>query len=910
MKIGVFSRACASLALALGATLLGNGLLAGVTPAGATTAPTGSISATRSPPPVASTGQGVAAGSLTINLSASGSLPTGGELSLFATATSGTVHWKGYSISVSNGVSYHSSMAIGNALDIDLGPKIAGQSAAIYVTAVQVTTTGASGHVRVAATLRGVVFTPSTASDGTIVMTPPNAPAIAVSSSSQPKIALGASDASAGNWTVVMSGDSSAGSGWTAGDTLTLTVAPPSGTNCAGNGYLFFAATPTVTLDAISGTSATTGGTPTPTFAASLGANGGCSAGQPNELLLQFSSRLYFDATASGNVKLTISGVRYTAGTTASAMGSGLVKVTGAFSVAPSDVSTSSASNASVQAASSPGSTSPTSGHSGATSSAPSGTSFIVKAETPPQQVRPGAFDASLSPIELLGTSTAPVPTGYVCMSLSAGEFNTSGSAPAVTLVSGNGSASATAQYQAQRATGAATVEFEVTKASTTGGGYEVSGLAVNAPTTPGDVSVKVSYGSDPSCASDADSAGSVTVLTVSATAVTRIYGATPDATAAAELEHQFDAQATACPGRAGDRPVVLAMDARYPDALASAYLASALGTGELLTPSSVLSAPAKNAIQLEGITQVYIVGGPLAVSPGVAQELESMLAYNCGGTVPLTSDGPVHIQVTRIGGTTEYDTAQWVAEYPTAGRVGSLDVAGAYEGTNPRGGSGRYNDTSGNGSPAPVVSSAIPTAVVATGHTFQDAESASVLAYSAHLPILLTTPSRLSVQVSAAVTALGIQQVIVMGGPLAVSDTAVQSLMRLGVSVLRIAGESASGTATELADFEMGSGAGDLGAGWNGSGGVVVARGDFFTDGLAGAVVAAGGGRSNTHAPEPLLLCTSPSVVGRPLSAFLAVAGHTGIDGDAADRVVTLTILGGPDAVSPGIVTTMTRDL
>ncbi len=755
-----------------------------------------------------------------------------------------------------------------------------------------------------------VTFSPSTAKNGTIVQTPPKAPTIAVTSGGQPKIALGATGAAASNWTVAMSGDSSSGSGWTAGSKLTLTVAPPSGNNCAGGAYLYFAAVPTVTLGTVTGTSATTEATPTPTFSASLANGGTCTATKPDELLLTFTSSLYFDATGPGAVDVTISGIKYALGATASAMGTGDVGVSASFSATPSSVDTIGASNASIEGTTATGSTSPTSNQPGSTAPASGGTSLVVKTSTLPVQVLPAAFDVPLSPVEVLGTAAVPVPVGYVCLSLSAGTFNTSGSAPAVSTVSGNGSASASAAYQGESATGASAVEFEVLKASTTAGGYSVSGLAVNAPTAQGSVDLEVRYGTSPSCASDTGRAGSSQVLTVSATPVTRIYGPTPDATAAAELEHQFDAQATACPGRPGDRPVVLATDARYPDALASAYLASSLGTGELLTPTGSLSAPAKDAIQLEGITQVFIVGGPLAVSPAVAQQLESMLAYDCGGTTPLTSAGPVHIQVTRIGGTTEYDTAQWVAEYPTAGGIGSLDVTGAYEGTNRTGGSGHYNGTSGNGSAAPSTSSAIPTAIVATGHSFQDAESASVLSYSERLPILLTAPATLSLQVSSAISDLGIKQVIVMGGPLAVSDEAVQSLKELGVSVLRIAGESATGTAAQLAQFEMGSAAGHLGIGWSGSGSVTVARGDFFTDGLAGALVAAGAGRSNTHAPQPLLLCTSPSVVGRPLSTLLVAAGRTGIDGNSADRVDSLTILGGPDAVSPSIVTTMIRDL
>lgn len=895
-------RAAMTFAMPAAAAVLAGGLVLGPGLAGATTAPTGSISATSSPP-VPSTGHGLAAGSLKITLSAAGGLATGGELSLFATSASGTVHWSNYTVAVSGGISYTSTMHVGNALNIHLGAKATTRGATIYVTGIEFTTAFASGHVAVSVTLNGVTFSPSTAIDGTIVQTPPNAPTIEITARSQPAVAVGATYAAAGEWTVTMSGDVTTGNGWTAGAILTISVAPPSGNNCVGLGYLYFAGTPAITISGATGTSGSS------TVSASIASSGTCAVTQPNDLKLTFDTSDYFDTTIRGTVTATISGVHFAVGTTAAATGTGGVVVTAAFSGTPATVSTTRASNANVEVTTQMA-TSP-SGGTGGTGGTPaqSGTSLAVKADTPPVTMRQDAYAATISPVDVLGTSSAHVPAGYVCLTLEAGAFNTA-AVPSVDIVSGNGSASPNASYQADNATGAETVVFQVSKPSTTGDEYEVSALSVNAPTTTGPVTVTVTYGSSSTCAKNSGRVGSATAFAVTSTPVTRIYGATPDATAAAELEHQFNAQATDCPGRSGARPVVLATDGGYPDALASAYLAGSLGTGELLTPTLSLSAATANAIRVEGITHVYIVGGPLAVSTGVSQQLESMLAYNCGGTTPLTSAGSVHLEVTRIAGMTEYDTAQWVAEYPSAGTVGTLDAAGAYGGTNRSGGVGKYNDTAGNGTAAPETLSTLPTAIVATGRTYQDAESASVLSYADHFPILLTTPTSLSPQVSSAVSDLGIKQVIVMGGPLAVADTVVSSLQSSGISVLRIAGQRATDTAVQLADFELGSAAGHLGAGWNGSGEVSVARGDYFTDGLAGAVVAAGAGRSHSHEPEPLLLCTDPSTIGQYLSAFLAVAGRTGIDRNSADRVSALTILGGPKAVSPSIVTTMVSDL
>lgn len=379
---------------------------------------------------------------------------------------------------------------------------------------------------------------------------------------------------------------------------------------------------------------------------------------------------------------------------------------------------------------------------------------------------------------------------------------------------------------------------------------------------------------------------------------VFRIWGQTADATAAKELSYQFTPTAGACPGSAS---VVLARDSFYSDALASQYLAGYLGTGTLLTPTSSLAPVTQNAIRDEGITHVFIVGGPDAVSTAVENSLKSLPAYQCGGVIARGST----VQVTRIWGTTQYDTAEAVAKYPGTAFVNSVNVASAYTGTNSTGGNGRFNDTAGRGSAAPA-SGSLRTAILATGESFQDAESSSVMAYHDHFPVLLTKTGSLSTQAKTAIKSLSIKQVIVMGGPFAVSNTVTTALQNLGVSVLRVAGIDATDTAVQAADFELSAN----GLKWTPVSGVVVARGDFYTDGLAGAVVAAGAGGTNTHAPEPMLLTENPSNVGPYLTSFLQVAGTTsGIAHDGL-RVTTLVLLGGPFALTTATKTAMIEDL
>lgn len=379
-----------------------------------------------------------------------------------------------------------------------------------------------------------------------------------------------------------------------------------------------------------------------------------------------------------------------------------------------------------------------------------------------------------------------------------------------------------------------------------------------------------------------------------------RIFGPTPDGTAAQELEHQFTGAVGSCPGSGSTRPVVLATDASYPDALASASLARALGTGTLLTPPSQLSAVTAAALEEEGVTHVYVVGGPLAITTSVLSSIGAIGVHACGG-----GTGPgAAIAVTRIFGDTQYDTAAQIAsDAVTLAGAGSVDLAGAYQGSNATGGTGLYNTTAGTASPGPAVAGSLRTAIVATGTSFQDAESASTLAYADRLPILLTTPNQLSPQVSAAIRSLAIRQILVMGGELAVSNGVVDSLEQSGVSVLRVAGSDATGTAVELAELEEAPPS--TGAGWQGTGTLVVARGNGYSDGLAGAVVSADG--PSAAAPVPLVLTESPTTVGAALTAYLHVAASTGIGGAPVSH---LTVLGGTLAVSETTVDQMGSDL
>ncbi len=315
--------------------LAGAGVLVPSGVAGAvTTAPAGAVSATGSPL-VPSTGSGTAAGSITVDLGAAGSLPAGKTLILTATATVGIVDWASFSL-FPTGITISTRNKVGNALDVVLGAKTSGTAATIQVSSVEINTSGARGSVTVTATLQGVTFTPASVSIGTLYPTPPAPPTVALTATATPQLSPGETSGPAATWTLTLSGNSTAGSGWVAGDAVVVTVAPPSGANCASGAALFFAATPSVHIGSAAGLSAA------PAVTASVTNGGPCASSEPNELVVELTDSAWFEQ--AGSVAITLSGVRYTVGPTASADGVGPVDVSGAY--LSTTVDTSGAPNA------------------------------------------------------------------------------------------------------------------------------------------------------------------------------------------------------------------------------------------------------------------------------------------------------------------------------------------------------------------------------------------------------------------------------------------------------------------------------------------------------------------------------------------------------------------------------------
>ena len=701
-------------------------------------------------------------------------------------------------------------------------------------------------------------------------------------------VIVGGSGQAATNWGFTFS------NGFAKGDTLVLNVGPPGTTACQSSANsVGYASIPTVTV-----TPGASGQDTPPAITATVAQQ----ASNPFEALLcpGINDQLVLtignapDGTTVGSANwtwaVTISGITYNIG---SGTAPGNVGVAGSY----------------VPAAG--GTAQPV---------APSSNGVIttvgVSANNPPVLVQPNtkldtSVTTAISPVILTETSKGAIPNGFVCVEANIGNyFLTDSHLAPVGIAQTNpqsgavlGSSGTLSGFGSPSALGAfdtSGVAFQVTSPSTASGVFEVAGLRVVDPASVpfGAQNLTVFAASTlANCASGtATAVYSYAISGFSVFNTSRIYGQDADGTAAAELASVFPPAGSTCPSSGN---VVLATDQNFPDALSASYLAAGLGTGVLLTPTGALSSVTSVALRLEGITHVYIVGGPLAVSSAVVTQLQGTQAFNCGGTTGITNaTGPVNLAVTQVFGQTQYDTSQTVAQFFGPGGVGTGAFGGGYP-TNPTGTSA-YNTTTGlSGTVAPASSVATPTAILATGQTFPDAMAASAMSYAKNWPILLTQQASLAPQAVAAIANLGIKQVVVMGGPVAISDAVVTQLATLGVSIVRIAGTDYTNTAQLLGQFELSTtinaSGQPTGLGWANLGvtpntyGVNVARGDFYADALAGSVV---GGVNHT----PIVLTLNPNTLGSGIPGlFAAEAGLT-----LPNQVDLVTILGGPEAVTP----------
>lgn len=273
----------------------------------------------------------------------------------------------------------------------------------------------------------------------------------------------------------------------------------------------------------------------------------------------------------------------------------------------------------------------------------------------------------------------------------------------------------------------------------------------------------------------------------------------------------------------AGAKTVVVASAATFPDALAGATLAGLYGVPVLLTGQAELDPRTAGEIDRLGATTAVMLGGPLALSAEVADDL----------------DGQVD-SVERIAGEDRYETAAAIADAAV-----DLDA-----------------DTS-------VV-------YLVSGENFPDAVAISATAAATGRPLLLTRPDVLPDATATALESLAPDQVVVVGGPVAVSDPVAQAAGQAagGATLSRLHGPDRYATAVAVAEHALTEGL-TLESLW-------VATGQQFPDALSAGPAAAATGSA--------LLLVGTDSLADVTTTFVA---------DEACQIDQLLVVGGPVAVA-----------
>lgn len=291
---------------------------------------------------------------------------------------------------------------------------------------------------------------------------------------------------------------------------------------------------------------------------------------------------------------------------------------------------------------------------------------------------------------------------------------------------------------------------------------------------------------------------------------------------------------------RFGTAPSVVVANGTTPkggfDALAANYLAGQRGAPIVLTQADQIPPAAVAAVQ----AALKDAASPTIAVMGAADSVSQFVVQQLVAAAATVTDVPA--TVTRIAGPDRYATAALAA---LAGQtVGAVQF----------------------GADQP----ALKTAILASGQVNADALAAGSLSDAWGLPVLLTGPGALPTATRDAISALGIGQLLVLGGTDRVSEQVVAQAVAAGVSadqVRRIAGSNRFDTSAQLYAFARDTmigpdgqhyGAGDL----NGDT-VYLANGlTGFPDALAAGPLAA------QH--ENVLLTVEPSTLPASVETFL----------------------------------------
>ena len=171
-------------------------------------------------------------------------------------------------------------------------------------------------------------------------------------------------------------------------------------------------------------------------------------------------------------------------------------------------------------------------------------------------------------------------------------------------------------------------------------------------------------------------------------------------------------------------------------------------------------------------------------------------------------------------------------------------------------------------------------TALFVRGDTFADAVSVSPLAASAALPVLLVKPGTVPAATQAGISALGISEGVLAGGPGAVSDATLFALdSMLSGTVTRVWGTDRYRTATAVA-------AHGVARGWSIPAYIGLATGTDYPDALAGGALAGHFGG--------VLLLTQPASLSPAAAQFI---------GEHRLLIDLVDVYGGPGAVHPQVM-------
>lgn len=285
-----------------------------------------------------------------------------------------------------------------------------------------------------------------------------------------------------------------------------------------------------------------------------------------------------------------------------------------------------------------------------------------------------------------------------------------------------------------------------------------------------------------------------------------------------------------------GSGVALLANGTRFADALAAAPLSRSTDAPLLLTQRDRLPDATDAAFTDLGVREVVILGGPAAVSVELEAELQDRFD-----------------RVVRFEGDTRFGTATRIAE--------SIDASPNAD----------VGEIDGERTAMIVYAFSAADAVLASSFAAGQADP---------FPVLFTEFDRLTPETEQALTDRGIEHVIIVGGPLAVSDGVEQRLADLGMDPTRVSGADRLGTAAAVADHAR------FVLGWD-TDLVNLARGDVFADALAAGPYA---GRTGS----PILLTEDATELGQSTAGWLRAR---------CPGIGTIRAIGGQAAVSTAVL-------